>query len=44
MGANDTLGAVRFPDFALDAVDGGIVTRDDLLGAPWIGYLARHPG
>jgi hypothetical protein len=36
---------VRFPDFALeDVAGGGEVTLDDLLGRPWIAYLARHPG
>jgi hypothetical protein len=35
---------VRFPDFALESTAGGIVRRDDLLGRPWIAYLARHPG
>jgi cytochrome oxidase Cu insertion factor (SCO1/SenC/PrrC family) len=35
---------VRFPDFALESVDGGRVSLDDLLGRPWIAYLARHPG
>lgn len=35
---------MRFPDFQLEATDGTTVTRDDLLGEPWLGYLARHPG
>lgn len=35
---------MRFPDFELEAVGGGVVTLDDLLGRPWIAYLARHPG
>lgn len=35
---------MRFPDFDLPAADGGRLRRDDLLGAPWVAYLARHPG
>jgi cytochrome oxidase Cu insertion factor (SCO1/SenC/PrrC family) len=39
-----SVAAVRFPDFELEAVDGGTVSLDDLLGKPFIAYLARHPG
>ncbi len=35
---------MEFPEFTLEAPGGGTVTRDDLAGAPWIAYLARHPG
>jgi peroxiredoxin len=35
---------VRFPDFELEDVGGGTVALGDLLGRPWIAYLARHPG
>ena len=36
---------MQFPDFALeDVAGGGTVSLGDLLGRPWIAYLARHPG
>jgi peroxiredoxin len=35
---------VRFPSFELQSVTGDTVTLNDLLGRPWIAYLARHPG
>jgi peroxiredoxin len=35
---------MRFPDFTLATPDGGTITQADLAGAPWIAYLARHPG
>jgi hypothetical protein len=35
---------VRFPDFELESAAGGAVALEDLLGRPWIAYLARHPG
>jgi hypothetical protein len=36
--------AQRFPDFELERADGGTLRSDELLGRPWIAYLARHPG
>jgi hypothetical protein len=35
---------VRFPSFELPLTGGGTLTDRDMLGAPWIAYLARHPG
>ncbi|MDQ6607204.1 MAG: peroxiredoxin family protein [Actinomycetota bacterium] len=35
---------MRFPEFALPRLGGGSVRLEDLLGRPWIAYLARHPG
>ena len=35
---------MRFPDFTLQRAGGGTVELGDLLGQPWIAYLARHPG
>jgi hypothetical protein len=35
---------VQFPDFDLARLGGGRLRREDLLGRPWIAYLARHPG
>jgi hypothetical protein len=35
---------VRVPAFELETATGGTVSDRDLLGTPWIGYLARHPG
>lgn len=35
---------MRFPDVTLEAPGGGEIATADLLGRPWIAYLARHPG
>ena len=35
---------MRFPAFELPTADGGTLSNEDLLGRPWIAYLARHPG
>ena len=35
---------MRFPAFELPTADGGTLSNEDLLGGPWIAYLARHPG
>lgn len=36
--------AMRFPDFDLPRAGGGTLALGDMLGRPWIAYLARHPG
>ena len=33
-----------FPEFDLALAGGGRLTKNDLVGRPWIAYLARHPG
>jgi hypothetical protein len=35
---------MRFPEFSFERLGGGSINREDLLGRPWIAYLARHPG
>jgi hypothetical protein len=35
---------VRFPDFDLPRAGDGQLALGDMLGRPWIAYLARHPG
>jgi len=35
---------VRFPRFELPTAGGGTLADGDLIGRPWIAYLARHPG
>ena len=33
-----------FPDFDLALTGGGRLTKADMVGQPWLAYLARHPG
>lgn len=35
---------MRFPDFKLPRAGGGQLALGDMLGRPWVAYLARHPG
>jgi hypothetical protein len=35
---------MRFPAFELPTTGGGTLSDAELRGAPWIAYLARHPG